>query len=116
MIRRKWECKTEPRVQLRDGDGTVLMTSLISGPEELLGKGRLFSIITLNPGCSIGHHVHEGESELFYIIRGTAEYYDNGTLRTVHAGDVTICGPGQEHGIANRTEEVTEVAAVILYE
>ena len=116
MIRRADECRIEYREHMRDGDGTVQITNLIDSNAELNDKGRMFGKITLNPGCSIGHHVHEGESELFYIIRGTAEYYDNGTLRTVHAGDVTICGPGQEHGTATRTEEVTEVAGVILYE
>ena len=115
MIRKAEECKVTYKEHMRDGDGTVMLTGFIAGDEELNGKGRLFSKITLNPGCSIGYHMHEGESELFYIMKGTAQYNDGGETKTVSAGDVTICPPGTGHGIANRTEEVVELVAVILY-
>ena len=115
MIRRENECAVEYREHMRDGDGTVILTKFIAGPEELCSKGRLFSKIALNPGCSIGWHVHETDSELFYILKGTAEYNDNGKIRTVSAGDVTICPPGEGHGIANRTDEIVELVAVIVY-
>lgn len=116
MIRKKDSCQIEYREHMRDGDGTVQLTSFITGPEELCGKGRLFSKITLNPGCGIGYHEHERDSELFYILKGTAEYNDNGTVTNVTAGDVTICPPGTSHGITNRTDEVVELIAVIVYE
>lgn len=115
MIRRKEECTTEIREHMREGDGSVLLTNFIAGPEELNGKGRLFSKITLEPGCSIGYHLHDTDAELFYILRGTAEYNDNGTIRTVSAGDVTICPTGESHGIANRSDETVELVAVIVY-
>ena len=99
MIRRGNECQIEYREHMRDGDGTVQLTNFITGPAELCGKGRLFSRLTLNPGCGIGYHVHEGDSELFFILKGTAEYSDNGTICQVSAGDVTICPPGQGHSI-----------------
>jgi quercetin dioxygenase-like cupin family protein len=116
MIRTGSECNIEYREHMRDGDGTVQLTHFIAGPDELCGKGRLFSKITLNPGCGIGYHVHEGDAELFYILKGTAEYSDNGTIKTVTAGDVTICPPNTGHSIANRTDEIVELIAVIVYE
>lgn len=115
MIRRKDECKTEFKRHMRDGKGTVELTNLISGPEELCDKGRLFSKITLESGCSIGFHVHETDSELFYILKGQAEYNDNGNIVTVSAGDVAICPPGTGHGIENRSDETVEFMAVIVY-
>ncbi len=115
MIRKKDECKVEYREKMRDGEGVVKMTSLISGPEELNGKGRLFSRITLEPGCSIGYHVHEKEAELFYILNGTGTYSDNGNIREVKTGDVTICENGHGHSIANTGEETMNVVAVIVY-
>ena len=115
MIRRENECTVEFREHMRDGDGTVQLTNFINDPKELCEKGRLFFFFILNPGCSIGYHVHETDSELFYILKGTAEYSDNGTIRTVSAGDVTICPPGEGHSIANRTEELVELVAVIVY-
>ena len=116
MIRKPEEFRIEYKEHMRDGDGTVQLTHFITGPEELNEKGRLFAKITLNPGCSIGYHVHEGDAELFYILKGTAEYNDAGEIRTVTAGDVTICPAGTGHGIANKTDEVVELAAVIVYE
>ena len=116
MIRRGEECKVVNREHMRDGDGTVVITNFINGPEELNGKGRLFSHFLLRPGCSIGYHLHDTDGELFYILKGTAVYNDNGTPVTVTAGDVTICPPGTHHGIANQTEEDVEFIGVILYE
>ena len=115
MIRRKDECQVEYREHMRDGDGTVELVNFITSPEELCSRGRLFSRIILKPGTSIGFHVHEKDSELFYILSGTAEYSDNGEIRIVNAGDVTICPPGTGHGIANRSEDTVELIAVIVY-
>ncbi len=115
MIRRGTECRVELREHMRDGDGTVKLRHLAEGPAELNEKGRLFSTITLEPGCSIGYHVHENDSELFYIVKGTAEYSDNGTPVTVSEGDVTICPRGEGHGIRNLSGEPVVLVALILY-
>ena len=115
MIRRAEECTVEYREHMRDGDGTVKLTSFISGPADLNEKGRLFSKITLEPGCSIGFHIHDKDAELFYFVKGTGEYNDNGEIRTVNAGDVAICPTGTGHGIANKGEETLELVAVIVY-
>ena len=115
MIRKASECEIVYREHMRDGDGTVQLTNLITSPEEMNEKGRLFSKITLQPGTSIGYHMHENDTELFYFICGTGEYNDNGELKTVHAGDVAICPAGTSHGIANKGEEVLELIAVIVY-
>lgn len=115
MIRRKDECKKELREHMRDGKGTVEITNFIQSPEEMNDKGRMFSRITLKPGCSIGFHVHETDSELFYFLSGTAEYNDNGEIRQVEAGDVTICPAGTGHGVENNSEETVEMIAVIVY-
>ena len=115
MIRKASDCKIEYREHMRDGNGTVQITSFIEGPQELNEKGRMFSKITLNPGCSIGYHVHENDSELFYFLTGTGVYSDNGQIRTVTAGDVTVCPAGTGHSIANESDELLELIAVIVY-
>ena len=114
MIRKASECSTQINEHMRGGDGSVLLTHFISGPEELQNKGRLFSLITLKPGCGIGFHIHENESELFYIIKGSAIYNDGGEETEISAGDVTIVEPGKGHGIANKGDETCELVALIL--
>ncbi len=114
MIRKENECKVELREHMRDGNGTVKITHFTS-PEELYNKGRLYAKITLEPGCSIGYHEHLTDSEIFYILNGHAKYNDNGEIKDVYGGDVTICAKGQGHGISNETDETIEFIAVIVY-
>lgn len=114
MIRKAADCKKEFRENMRGGNGTVEITNFAS-PEELNNKGRLFANITLKPGCSIGYHVHEKDSELFYLMKGEALYNDNGTAFPVSAGDVMLCPTGTGHSIANNGEEDVEICAVIVY-
>ena len=114
MIKKAAELKTEYRENMRGGNGTVALTGFAT-PEELNNKGRLFANITLKPGCSIGYHVHETDSELFYLIKGEALYNDNGTEYILTAGDVMVCPAGTGHSIANNGKEDVEVCAVIVY-
>ena len=114
MIKKAADFKTEYRENMRGGNGTVELTSFAT-PEELNQKGRLFANITLKPGCSIGYHVHESDSELFYLMKGQALYDDNGTQYVVSAGDVMVCPAGTGHAIANNGQEDVELCAVIVY-
>ena len=114
MIRKTEDCKTVYNEKMRGGNGVVEITHFAT-PEELNNKGRLFAKITLNPGCGIGFHIHENESELFYVMKGNALYNDNGTQVPVSAGDVMVCPAGTGHAISNNGEEVAEVCAVILH-
>ena len=117
MIRKASDCKVEYKEHMRGGDGTVKLTSFIGSDADLNGKGRLFSKITLEPGCGIGFHMHEGESELFYIVKGTPHYLDGDPENAVllSPGDVAICPPGTGHGIENRSEGTAELVALIPY-
>ena len=114
MIRKAADCKKVCNEKMRGGNGTVEITNFAS-PEELNNKGRLFANITLRPGCGIGFHMHENESELFYVMDGEALYNDNGTEYVVHAGDVMICPAGTGHAVANNGDADVELCAVILY-
>ena len=114
MIRKAADCQKKHNEKMRGGNGVVTITSFAS-PEELNNKGRLFANITLNPGCGIGFHMHENESELFYVMKGEALYNDNGVESVVHAGDVMLCPSGSGHAVSNNGEEVVELCAVIVY-
>jgi mannose-6-phosphate isomerase-like protein (cupin superfamily) len=115
MIRRNDEKVVETKENLFQGDGSVTVRSLLNNPDEMYGKGRVFAHSTLQPGCSIGYHVHNNESETYYIYSGTGEFNDNGTITTVSAGDVTFTAEGEGHGIKNTGTEPLEFIALILY-
>lgn len=114
MIKKAASFKTEYRENMRGGNGTVEITNFAT-PEDLNNKGRLFANITLKPGCSIGYHVHETDSELFYLMKGEALYNDNGVECVLSAGDVMVCPAGTGHAIANNGQEDLEICAVIVY-
>ena len=66
-------------------------------------------------GCSIGEHVHEGDSEIFVVERGCPTYDDGGTLVEAKPGDVLICPAETAHSIRNNTGETVDIIALIVY-
>ena len=113
MIKRNEDMTRTVKVKMRGGDGQAIVTDMLD-KGEYDGKSRLVATITLEPGCSIGEHVHENEEEIFYVIQGKAEYYDDGEWVSLNTGDSCICKDGQTHSIANRGDETLVVLALIL--
>jgi len=112
MITRANGQSFEVREQMRGGDGKVKLTKLC---EPLPNKVRVFSTISLGPGDSIGFHVHEGESELFYFAQGKARVQDNDETFEVNAGDAMATYSGNGHSVKNiGSDELLLVAVVIL--
>jgi len=113
MIKKAEQLNIDVKEAMRGGPGSARLTSIAS-QTDLLDKARLFSKITLEPGCGIGYHRHEGESEIFYILKGTALYNDNREEKTIHAGDVTVTADGESHSITNKSNETLELIALIV--
>ncbi len=115
MVRKPAQQPVKQRANMYEGSGEVQLQSLLLGEEEMNGKGRLFTKITLPVGASIGRHVHEGECETFYITRGQGEFDDNGSPVAFTAGDVLHTVSGESHGLKNTGSEPLELVAMILY-
>lgn len=114
MIKRNENMTESVKVNMRGGDGQVIVREVLD-KGEYKGASRLIAEIVLEPGCSIGGHVHENEEEIFYIMEGTATYDDNGKTEILRKGDSCVCLAGEQHSIANREAEGTlRVFAVIL--
>ncbi len=106
------DMKSETREKMRGGTGSARLTAL---SQELPGKMRLFSQITLAPGSSIGYHVHEGETELFYFVKGAGRVMDDGEPVDVKAGDCMSTPSGHGHSVENTGgEDLVFVAAIVL--
>ncbi len=98
MIYRKEDQSTELREHMRGGSGSAQLTALV---REIPKNLRLYSLIRLAPGSSIGYHVHENETELFHFISGSGMADDNGAKVAVSAGDTLSTPSGFGHSVEN---------------
>jgi len=114
MVKRNGTYQVQINENMRGGDGSVSIEHLLT-PEELYDKGRLYARIILEPGCSIGNHIHEGEMESYYIVSGEADVSDNGELVALSSGDSVLTKSGEEHSIKNTGTVTLELIALILY-
>ena len=99
MLIKRNEMKTEVKEKMRGGEGKAQLVYLVDCENEK--NIRLLAEITLMPGCSIGSHSHEAETEYFVILSGEGMVNDNGTEKPVKAGDTMITGNGAAHSIRN---------------
>lgn len=77
-------------------------------------KLKMYAHAKLLPGEEVEFHVHDGESEIYYVLSGNALYDDNGTKVKIGAGDVTFTPSGSGHGIANIGKETLEFMALVV--
>lgn len=112
MVIRKEELITQDRPQLRGGEGVARLTALLSG-DDLWARPSMFSLITLPAAASIGTHVHDTDSEVFYVLSGEGLYLDKGQWLAVKAGDLCLCRQGEEHGLKNASGQDLTVLAMI---
>lgn len=97
------ETKTDISKNRFGGNGEVIIEHYLD--EKLLNDSVvMYAKVILKPGCSLGYHKHEGNSETIVVLQGTAEYNDNGTAVTLHAGDKVHCPSGESHSIGNAAD------------
>lgn len=100
---------------LKGGIGYVDMRHLMS-KEDLAGIGRLFTVMTLKPGHSVGNHLHEAEWEAYYFLSGSGLYDDNGTEFQTSPGDFFLCKDGERHTLLNNGNVDLVFIAIIMYD
>lgn len=115
MIKRSAEKTVKTVNNFKGGEGELVLQNIIDSPEDLYGKGRVFGHMIFNKDCGVGWHIHEGDCEYFYILKGEGEYNDNGEVKTVYPGDVCYTGDGEGHSISNRKDEPMELIALVIY-
>ena len=56
----------------------------------------------LEPGCSVGMHVHTVSSEIVFVLSGEGKMYlPDGTVETLLPGDCHYCPEGTGHSFHN---------------
>ena len=113
MIKRAKDLRNSSDEKLRGGNGVVNMIHFFEKAENP-AVGRLFAKATLPSGSSIGKHKHEGEFEIYYILKGTAHVMDNDKPGVLEPGDCMVCLDGDTHSIENRGTEPVEALFLVL--
>ena len=98
MITRKAQQGHSIRENMRGGEKYVQFTDLSSALPDSM---RVYSILTLIPGASIGYHVHENETEMFYFLEGHGRVRDDDQEYDIAAGDSMATMSGHGHGVTN---------------
>lgn len=80
--------------QFKGGVGDTMFRTFNDGTNKIM-RGRL------EPGCSIGYHSHETNSEIIFVLSGEAKcLYDNDEERLT-AGQCHYCPCGHAHALIN---------------
>ena len=115
MITKAGELPVEFRERMRGGEGTVSIFH--AAAKGALPAGlRLHAQVVLPAGASIGEHVHENETELFYVLRGEGEMLQDGVWLPLLPGGATSTGGGQSHALRNTGGEPFVLMATIVNE
>ena len=111
MITRNDQQSHSVREFMRGGKKQVELTEL---SQSLPGNLRLFSILRLIPGASIGYHIHENETEMFYFLEGHGRVRDDEKTLDVNAGDSMATFSGHGHGVENTGDtDLVLLAAIV---
>jgi mannose-6-phosphate isomerase-like protein (cupin superfamily) len=112
MVIRQNQMKSEIKEKMRGGEGSAAIRHLVDCQNEK--NIRMLAEITLQPGCSIGNHSHEAETEYFIILSGSGTVNDNGAEMRVEAGDSIVTGNGASHSISNSGSVPLVLNAIIV--
>lgn len=105
--------RVEIREKARGGKGSVELHHLLE-MEQLAPNSRLLCKTIIEPGNSMGFHIHEGESEFFYVFSGVAKFYDGNEEALLYPGDTYFTPSGSGHSIEVIGEKPLEYLALVM--
>jgi quercetin dioxygenase-like cupin family protein len=99
MILKSVDLKGVLKEGIRGGMGKALAVDYLA-PEEMAGV-LMASRITLEPGASVGEHLHPETEELYLVLDGHGVGFLDGEPFDVGPGDAWLCKAGHTHGVQN---------------
>ena len=114
MIKKNSDMTRKTVEHMRDGKGSVDQMLILDG-RDMAKHARLFGMMTLDKGCSIGLHTHTKETEYYFILAGEGIVTEADGDKPVSKGDVVITGDGESHAIRNEgTAPLVFIALIVL--
>ncbi len=97
---------------LRGGKGKARLFRVALDAEKM-GPTGMAARIELEPGTSIGYHLHEDDEETYAIVSGEGVFTGDGKDVSALPGDIFVTCKGHGHGLRNTGEEPLVFFAVI---
>ncbi len=113
MIHFAKDMRRSEEAHAQGGAGVIHFQHLFSS-EELGGRMKMCSIVTLQPGDSVGEHPHKDNGEVYFILTGGAMIAEDGVETELFAGDAEFCADGHTHAIRNHTDSPMSFLALIV--
>lgn len=93
---------------LRGGEGTVYLQKLPT-----LVDMKMYALITIPKGSSIGVHTHVDDEETIFVYSGSGKLIIDGIEHDFNVGDVSLCKKGRNHSVRNDNDEDLVLLAVV---
>ncbi len=114
VIVREEDMKKVCRSEMRGGKGEVSLGFSVGPENQIEGSSfHMVATVDLDPGSSIGYHIHENDEEMYQVLSGNGLYSDNGRDVEIKRGDVMVCPRGEGHSITNTGDAPLIFLAVI---
>ena len=111
MIKKIEDLPAQLKENIRGGTGKALSVDYLA-PDEMEGI-LMASRIVLEPGASVGEHLHPKTEELYLVLEGRGTGYLDGEPFEVGPGDAWLCKAGHTHGLRNDPEKPLAFFAVL---
>jgi quercetin dioxygenase-like cupin family protein len=98
-----------PAESMRGGNGTIYLQKVLDVEKPV----KMYAKITLPPMTSIGYHMHVGDQEFIYVLKGELDLVKDGVASKLKAGEFDYTKANFEHGITNNTSEDVEILAIV---
>jgi mannose-6-phosphate isomerase-like protein (cupin superfamily) len=94
------------------GQGAV-QSALVATRDQYSAACHFIYYMEVPPGCSVGDHAHELDSEEIYVIlSGSGQMRLDDEIIDVESGDVVRNAPGGTHGLVNTGTETIRFFAI----
>lgn len=113
MIKKKEERRCEVRSGAFGGRGEIPRTHIFEA-DETFGRCRLMIESVVPPGASVGSHVHDKDTELYYVLEGRLTVIENGVSHILGPGDASFTGGGDSHEYRNDSDAPVRMLAIVI--
>ena len=101
MIIRAQSTRTFDIEECHGGAGAVTCREIMGDYDKASPGFKYVHEDILEPGVSIGEHLHQGDEEIYWVLEGEGTFTLDGETFRVSAGDVCLTRDGQRHSLVN---------------